>query len=198
MLSTTPISAQVPAETLIGEAKPRTGLREPLVATRVTEPFVIDGRVTEAAWLAIEPLRAVVSQPNFGAAPSERTEFRIAYDDEYLYVSGVLRDRDPDGIRRTSLRCDDGSLSNAWFAVTIDGYRDRENSLTMAVTPAGVRTDLEAPDDAEGAINFAWNAFWDAEVARTDTGWSAELRIPFSSLPCQPDANGITTMGITI
>ncbi len=198
LLSTTPISAQVPAESLIGEANPRTGLRGPLVATRVTEPFIIDGRVTEAAWLAIEPLRAVVSEPNFGAAPSERTEFRIAYDDEYLYVSGVLHDRDPDGIRGTSLRRDDGSLSNDWFAVTIDGYRDRENSLTMAVTPAGVRTDVEAPDDAEGAINFAWNAFWDAEVARTDTGWSAELRIPFSSLPYQPDANGLTTMGITV
>jgi len=195
---TPPVSAQVPADTPVGEANPRTGLRGPLVATRVTEPFVIDGRVTEAAWLAIEPLRAVVSEPNHGAAPSERTEFRIAYDDEYLYVSGVLHDREPDGIRGTSLRRDDGSLSNDWFAVTIDGYRDRENSLTMGVTPAGVRTDVEAPDDAEGAINFAWNAFWDAEVARTETGWSAELRIPFSSLPYQPDADGITTMGITV
>jgi hypothetical protein len=177
---------------------PRTGLRGPLVATRVTEPFVIDGRVTEAAWLAIEPLRAVMSEPNYGAEPTERTEFRIAYDDDFLYVSGVLHDRDPDGIRATSLRRDDGSMSNDWFVVVIDGYRDRENSLTMGVTPAGVRTDLESPNDATGAVNFAWNAFWDAEVARTETGWSAELRIPFSSLPYQPDADGITTMGITV
>jgi hypothetical protein len=84
LLSTAPISAQVNAETVVGRANPRTGLRGPLVATRVTEPFVLDGRVTEAAWLATEPLRAVVSEPNSGAEPSERTEFRIAYDDEYL------------------------------------------------------------------------------------------------------------------
>jgi hypothetical protein len=181
-----------------GDVDPRTGLRGPLVAVRLSAPIVLDGRVDEAAWLAIAPLRAVMSEPSYGAEPSEGTEFRLAYDDVYLYVSGVMHDRDPDGIRATSLRRDDSSLSNDWFAVTVDGYRDRENSLTMGVTPAGVRTDVETPDDATGGVNFAWNAFWDAEVSRTETGWSAEIRIPFSSLPFQPDANGRTVMGITI
>ncbi len=197
-----------PAGTLMGQSAGnpvpvsgvdlRTGLRGPLVATRLSGPIVLDGRVDEPAWLAIEPLRAVASEPTYGAEPSESTEFRIAHDDTYLYVSGVLHDRDPDGIRATSLRRDDGSTSNDWFVVTIDGYRDRENSLTMGVTPAGVRTDLEAPSDATSAVNFAWNGFWDAEVARTETGWSAEIRIPFSTLPYQPDADGVTVMGITV
>jgi hypothetical protein len=176
----------------------RPGSAAPLVATRVSAPIRLDGRVDEAAWLAIEPLRAIVSAPTFGAEPSERTEFRIAYDEDYLYISGVLHDREPDGIRATTLRRDDGSLSNDWFAVTIDGYRDRENALIFGVTPAGVRTDLEVPNDAEGAFNFAWNAFWDAEVTRTETGWSAEIRIPFTTLPYQPDETGRVMMGITV
>jgi uncharacterized protein YlzI (FlbEa/FlbD family) len=170
----------------------------PLAATRVSSPIRLDGRVDEAAWLAIEPLRAVMHSPTFGVEPSERTEFRIAYDESYLYISGVLHDREPGGIRATTLRRDDGSLSNDWFAVTIDGYRDRENALIFGVTPAGVRTDVEAPNDAEGALNFAWNAFWDAEVTRTDSGWSAEIRIPFTSLPYQPDETGLVVMGITV
>jgi hypothetical protein len=176
----------------------RPGVTPPLVATRLTAPIRLDGRVDEAAWLAIEPLRAVMHSPTFGAEPSERTEFRIAHDEDYLYISGVLHDREPDGIRATTLRRDDGSLSNDWFAVTIDGYRDRENALIFGVTPAGVRTDLEAPNDAEGALNFAWNAFWDAAVTRTETGWSAEIRIPFTSLPYQPDEAGRVVMGITV
>ncbi|CAN5636639.1 hypothetical protein BH23GEM3_BH23GEM3_02720 [soil metagenome] len=176
----------------------RPGAAAPLVATRLSSPLRLDGRVDEAAWLAIEPLRAVMSSPTFGAEPSERTEFRIAYDEDYLYISGVLHDREPDGIRATTLRRDDGSLSNDWFAVTIDGYRDRENALIFGVTPAGVRTDLEAPNDAEGALNLAWNAFWDADVSRTETGWSAEIRIPFTTLPYQPDETGQVTMGITV
>jgi hypothetical protein len=176
----------------------RPGAAAAHVATRLSSPIRLDGRVDEDAWLAIEPLRAVMSSPTFGAEPSERTEFRIAYDEDYLYISGVLHDREPDGIRATTLRRDDGSLSNDWFAVTIDGYRDRENALIFGVTPAGVRTDLEAPNDAQGALNLAWNAFWDAEVSRTDTGWSAEIRIPFTTLPYQPDEAGRVVMGITV
>jgi hypothetical protein len=194
-----PLAAQAgaPADASL-QVDTRPGARAPLVAARLTSPIRLDGRVDEVAWMAIEPLRAVMSSPTFGAEPSERTEFRIAYDENYLYISGVLHDREPDGIRATTLRRDDGSLSNDWFAVTIDGYRDRENALIFGVTPAGVRTDLEAPNDAERALNFAWNAFWDAEVSRTETGWSAEIRIPFTSLPYQPDETGRVVMGITV
>jgi hypothetical protein len=194
-----PLAAQAyPSTDASLQADTLPGPSSALMATRLSIPIRLDGRVDEAAWLAIEPLRAVMSSPKFGAEPSERTEFRIAYDEDYLYISGVLHDREPDGIRATTLRRDDGSLSNDWFAVTIDGYRDRENSLIFGVTPAGVRTDLEAPKDAEGALNFAWNAFWDAEVSRTETGWSAEIRIPFTTLPYQPDETGQVTMGITV
>jgi hypothetical protein len=194
-----PLAAQtdVPADTSL-RVTARSGAPSPLVATRLSSPIRLDGRVDEDAWMAIEPIRAVMSSPTFGAEPSERTEFRIAYDEDYLYLSGVLHDREPGGIRATTLRRDDGSLSNDWFAVTIDGYRDRENALIFGVTPAGVRTDLEVPNDAQGAFNFAWNAFWDAAVTRTETGWSAEIRIPFTSLPYQPDETGRVVMGMTI
>jgi len=168
------------------------------MAPRISSPIRLDGRVDDAAWMAIEPLRAVMSSPTFGAEPSEPTELRIAYDDDYLYISGVLHDSAPDGIRATTLQRDDGSLSSDWLAVTIDGYRDRENALGFGVTPAGVRSDAEFPDDAEASPNFAWNAFWDAAAARTDTGWSAEIRIPFTSLPYQPDETGRVVMGITV
>jgi hypothetical protein len=180
------------------QVDPRPRASAPLVASRLSGPIRVDGRVDEAAWMAIEPLRAVMSSPTFGLEPSERTEFRIAYDQDYLYISGVLHDREPGGIRATTLRRDDTSGSNDWFAVTIDGYRDRENALIFAVTPVGVRTDLEVPNDAQGLFNVAWNAFWDGEAARTDTGWSAEIRIPFTTLPYQPDESGGVTMGITV
>jgi hypothetical protein len=194
-----PLAAQAgaPSEASL-QVDARAAARAPLGAARLASPIRLDGRVDEAAWMAIEPLRAVMSSPTFGAEPSERTEFRIAYDEDYLYISGVLHDREPGGIRATTLQRDGASSSNDWFAVTIDGYRDRENALIFGVTPAGVRTDVEVPNDAEGAFNFAWNAFWDAGATRTETGWSAEIRIPFTSLPYQPDEAGRVVMGITV
>jgi hypothetical protein len=194
-----PLAAQAGAPAVASvQVGTRPGASAPLVATRLSSQIRLDGRVDEPAWMAIEPLRAVMSSPTFGAEPSERTEFRIAYDEHYLYISGVLHDREPGGIRGTTLRRDDGSMSNDWFSVTIDGYRDRENALIFGVTPAGVRTDLEVPNDAEVSFNFAWNAFWDAEVSRTESGWSAEIRIPFTTLPYQPDETGRVVMGITV
>ncbi len=170
----------------------------PLLIQRALSPIEFDGQVDEEAWLSIPPLPAVMSSPNFGAEPSEGSEFRVTYDDDYLYVSGVLHDSDSDGIRATSLRRDDGSLSNDWFAVTIDGYLDRENGLLFGVTAGGARADVAFANDAQSGPNFAWNAFWDAEVVRTETGWSAEMRIPFTTIPYQPDENGRVVMGLTI
>jgi len=60
---------------------------EPVVVPRLTGPVELDGRVDEPAWDAIAPLPLVTHWPEFGAAPSEPTELRLAYDDEYVYLS---------------------------------------------------------------------------------------------------------------
>ena len=56
-----------------------------LSLARLDGPVVIDGRVDEAAWDAVAPLDMTVYQPTFKAEPSERTEIRVAYDDDYVY-----------------------------------------------------------------------------------------------------------------
>jgi hypothetical protein len=53
----------------------------PLVIPRLSGPITLDGRVDEPAWEAIPPLPVVMHLPSFGAEPTERTEFRLAYDD---------------------------------------------------------------------------------------------------------------------
>jgi hypothetical protein len=148
---------------------------------RLSAPIQLDGHSDEPASQAIEPLPAVSSFPDAGAAPSERTEFRLAYDDVYLYVSGRLYDRDPSGIRATSLSRDDGSFTNDWFTINLDTFRDRESMVVIGVSPAGVRTDAVFSRDGVSS-NFTWNAFWDARAVVDHDGWHAEIRIPLSSL----------------
>jgi hypothetical protein len=163
---------------------------------RLSGPIELDGRSDEPAWQAIEPLRAVSSYPNFGAAPSELTEFRLAYDDEFLYVSGRLYDTEPSGIRATSLRRDDGSFTNDWFVINLDMFRDRENTMVFGVSPAGVRTDAAFSNDGQN-VNFDWNAFWDARAVVDADGWHAEIRIPLSSLRFE-ERDGVVVMGVSI
>src|SRR6476620_3318249 len=157
-------------------------------------PIELDGLSNEPAWNAIEPLPLVTFSPTSGQAPSERTEIRVAHDAQYLYVSGRMYDSTPSGIRSTSLRRDDGSLSNDWLALNLDTFGDHENTAIFGVTPSGVQTDLMW-DDVHTTSNFNWNTFWDVAVRTTSEGWFAEMRIPFSSLRFH-DHDGHVTMAL--
>jgi hypothetical protein len=68
-------------------------------ATRVEASPVVDGRLDDAAWQAAEPIGGFVQrEPVEGLAGSERTEVRIVWDDDALYVGAWLYDRDPSAI----------------------------------------------------------------------------------------------------
>lgn len=61
---------------------------------------VVDGNVLEdQVWLAVPTVGTVLQkQPNYGLPVSEKTDFRIAYDETHRYVSAVCYDGDPDKI----------------------------------------------------------------------------------------------------
>lgn len=70
-------------------------------------------------------------------------------------------------------------------AVILDTLNDKRTAFGFIVTAAGVRTDIAIFEDAEMGDtpwNTDWNAFWDASTHLDSGGWSAEIRIPFSSL----------------
>ncbi|MBK8562498.1 MAG: hypothetical protein IPN76_03925 [Saprospiraceae bacterium] len=66
-------------------------------------------------------------------------------------------------------------------------------------TLTGLRWDGTVSNDAldfETSIGIDWNTYWDV-ATRTPCGWSAEMRIPWSSLRFQ-EHNGEAIMGITM
>ena len=175
---------------------------QPMPIARV-EGIVLDGRVDEPAWDAIPPLHIVQYEPNAGEEPTERTEIRLGYDDDYFYVSMRAYDRDPNGVRATSLYRDRISGSDH-LEILLDTYNDNETAYVFTTTPSGIRNDLEISNDATGGtissgnwLNRDFNTYWDAETTVTDKGWFAEVRIPFSSLRFQ-DVDGKVIMGLTV
>jgi hypothetical protein len=173
---------------------------EPMPLTRLSEPIVFDGNVDEPAWDAVPSLPLTVYQPTYGAEPTERTEIRVAYDDEYLYVGGRLYASTPDVVAVKTLYRDRYSGDDV-FGIVLDSYNDHETAVWFAINPAGVRSDRTISNDAEMTagmpMNPDWNTFWDATVVRNHDGWFAEMRIPFSSLGFQDD-NGSVEMGLSV
>ena len=173
--------------------------QSPLVLERIEGKVILDGWPNEAAWQDIEPLPMTMHQPTFRGEMSEKTEIRVGYDDEYLYVSGRLYDSNPEGIRANTLYRDRYSGDDT-FAIVLDTFNDNENALYFFTTPSGVRFDIAVSNDAKdgwGDANFDWDTFWTAAVTQNDEGWFAEMQIPLSSLGFQAEG-GRVTMGLIV
>ncbi len=154
----------------------------------------IDGQLNESVWARAEPIVAFVQrEPDEGAAPGERTEARVLYDDQALYVAVRAFDSHPDEIRAFLTRRDVGSSSD-WIRIYIDSYHDRRSAYSFAVNPLGVKIDTYHFNDTNQ--DDGWDAVWDVAVARDAQGWRAEFRIPLSQLRFAADARG--TLGFAV
>ncbi len=140
----------------------------------------IDGLLTDEAW-ASAPVATDFTQlePEEGAPATERTEVRVLYGNDALYVAFRAWDSAPDSIVGQLTRRDADSYSDA-VHVLIDSYHDRRTAFHFAVNPAGVKLDLYRYDDTEE--DSSWDAVWDAAARIDDEGWTAEFRIPYSQL----------------
>ena len=154
--------------------------QEIIELSRLQGKIVLDGRSDEAAWEAVPPLPLTMYQPTHRGTPSERTEIRIAYDDNYFYASGRFYDSEPSKIRVDSLYRDRHSNDDL-FELILDRFNDNENALIFATNPAGIRVDAALSQDGR-SINGNWDTFWDVASVQTDEGWFVEMRIPFSSM----------------
>ena len=159
----------------------------PVVVTHFNQPIEVDGHLDEPIWQQVEPVPLITQLPNFGQPPSERTEILLAYDDNYFYMGGRLYDSQPELIAANSKKRDAFVGNTDWFGLVLDTYNDKQNALAFFTNPNGLRFDANVLNDAVGQlpINISWNAVWDVAVDINDEGWFVEMRVPFTSLPCQ-------------
>jgi hypothetical protein len=163
--------------------------------TRVPSAIRLDGDMSDPAWSALTPLPLSMYSPTPGGTPTERTEIRVGYDDQYLYAGGWFFDSRPGEIRVNSLYRDRWSGDDA-FVVLVDPFNDNETGLYFLTNPAGVRVDQTISGDAR-SFNDGWNAVWDVATRLTRDGWFAEMRIPLSVLGFQ-ERGGRVVMGMTV
>ncbi len=167
----------VPASST-AEAAPRS-----TQAIRRQGGVTVDGRLTEAAWKGAPLLPALVQRdPTEGAAPSERSEIRILFDDEALYVGARLLDAAPDSIVARLARRDQSASSDA-FTVFLDPYHDGRTGFYFGVNAAGTLYDGTLMNDDWD--DDTWDGIWESGVSRDSSGWALELRIPYSQLRFQ-------------
>ncbi|MBP1654604.1 MAG: hypothetical protein H6Q28_1160, partial [Bacteroidetes bacterium] len=152
-----------------------------ITAIRVAAPPVVDGVVNDPVWNTARPATGFTQHdPVDGDSASEQTEVRVLFDGEALYFGVICFDSRPERIVARLARRDD-EVPSDWASVRIDADRDRLTAYEFSFNPAGVKVDILQYDDGE-AEDPTWDAVWDLQVSRGESGWSAELKIPFGML----------------
>ena len=180
----------------IGLAAAQSSRETPMLLTRISTPIVVDGDMSDEAWQSVPPLPLTMYTPVFRGTPQQRSEIRVAYDADALYAGGWFYDTDPSGIRINSLYRDRWNGDDT-LAIYVDTFNDNQNAKWFGITPAGMRFDSLVSDDGN-TLNDNWDGFWTGQARITAEGWFVEVRVPFSSLGFQPDAQGRTVMGLTV
>ena len=169
----------------------------------------IDGRLTEDVWTRFPALTGFRQrEPLEGLAATERTEIRIAYDDEALYIAVMAYDSRPDEIVARILQRDKLLKADRFgqagvtaagddvVAILLDPFHDHRNGVLFATNPNGAEFEALITDEG-GGLNIDWRGVWEVASARTPDGWSAEFAIPWRTLR-YPDAAPDEPWGINV
>jgi hypothetical protein len=152
---------------------------------RLSSEIKLDGELSETAWANSEIAGDFTTGfPEFGNQSRYKSNIRVSYDDNALYIAGELNDPSPDSVSYSLSQRDDPGNADV-FGVTIDPYGNNINAFVFAVTAAGVEIDglLFTEDELfTGRNDFSWNAVWKSVVKKQEYGWSFEMKIPFSAL----------------
>ena len=152
-----------------------------LKATRTAVPPVIDGFGNDEVWKQANTASDFVQrQPVDGAPESERTEFKVLYDDNNVYVYAMMYDSHPDSIVSRLARRDDNPESD-WFGIGFDSYNDKQTAFAFIVLPSGSKSDELIYNDGRDE-DFSWDPVWESETKILPDGWSAEFKIPLSQI----------------
>jgi len=157
-----------------------TVARREIVTARRTAAITIDGLPTEPEWQSAPAETGFVqSDPDQGATPTYRTEARVLYDDDAIYVAARMYDAHPDSIVAHLCRRDQGSHSDE-FGVYLDPYHDRRSGYYFIISAAGILRDgVQYNDDWS---DDSWDGVWQGKAHVDSLGWTAEMRIPYSQL----------------
>jgi uncharacterized protein DUF5916 len=132
--------------------------------------------------------------PEDRVPPTERTEARILYDDDNLYLGIRAFDGDPSRLLAWTLARDSFSINgDDQIAFCVDSSNNGRDGFWFSTNPAGVRVDAQIFN--EGLVfDDKWDAVWEVASRIDDQGWTAEIKIPFFNVSFSPAGENV--MGI--
>jgi hypothetical protein len=164
-----------------------------LLVSRAQGAIRLDGVLDDAAWVDVPMAHDFIqNDPREGMPATYDTEVRMVYDDRALYVGVFARDDEPGRLIVSDLKKDYSVDTSDSFRLILDTFHDGRNGYMFATNPAGARWDAQMANEGRES-NTNWDAIWDVATRITETGWVAEMRIPYQTIRFSGD---MSTWGV--
>lgn len=153
----------------------------------VEQAPVLDGVLDDSVWsqaVVVADFHQV--RPVEYSDPTQRTEFLLAYNKDYLYVGARVFEENPKRVTAKVLRQGESLGSDDRIGIILDPFRNKRSGYFFLTNPNSIRREgiIKGED-----TDFNWDGIWYVRSALTDFGWSAEFAIPFKTLSFNPGAD---------
>ena len=153
-----------------------------LAIEKINEKIVIDGVLDEPAWN-----RAQVAKDFFMITPvdtgraRQHSEARVAFDDEYLYISVIFYNNAVKGPYVVeSFKRDFSFGKNDNLLIAIDPFDNQTTGFSFGLNAYGAQWDGTMFDGR--GVDLNWDTKWYSEVRFDEDKWVGEMAIPFKSI----------------
>ena len=177
---------------------PPSPQKRELKSLKIEKNLKVDGRLDEAEWQSQPPTAGFTQvEPMQGEKATQQTELSVLYNRQYLYVGIFSRDSlGKKALRAVDFKRDFDHRQHDIVNLCFDGFQDQRNAMVFATNPYGVQRDLLAFDDV--LFDVDWDGLWRVRTSRTDSGWVAEMAIPWQSLRYPRTADSLQTWGFNM
>jgi len=167
-------------------------------AIQIENHLNIDGILNEPEWALAPPSPHFVQiEPEQGKPAHFETKIKVLYNKVYLYVGIIALDTlGKKSIKATDFIRDFDITRHDLVSLAFDGFNDHRNAMSFLTNAYGVQKDLLSFDDLYYDIN--WDGLWRVRTNRTDSGWTAEIAIPWQTLRYPKSKDSIQSWGFNV
>src|SRR5437763_596202 len=154
----------------------------PTTVHRLNGQITVDGDLSDSGWKDAAKIdQFYETSPGDNIPAKVKTIAYVTYDDRYFYIGVRCEDPHPEKIRAPFVERDNVIGTDDNVAVFLDTRNDKRTAMELRVNPRGIQGD-GLFNDANSNEDFSPDFFYDTAAKIDAGGWSAEYRIPFSSL----------------
>jgi len=164
------------------EIFPPSKVKRAIETKKIEKSIRIDGMLNEEEWKNTPANSSFLQiEPNQGELANQQTFLRVLYNKQYLYFGIFASDSlGKKAIRATDFKRDFNFNSHDLVALAFDGFNDNRNAMALTMNAYGVQRDLLSFDDLY--YDSDWDGLWRVRTNRTDSGWYAEVAVPWQTL----------------